>query len=109
MAGDASQYGIGAVILHVYPNEDEFPVAYASKTLSSAERNYPQIEREALSLIYGFCKFHQYLYARPFTIVTDHKPLLAILGPKKNIPTLAAVRMQRWALLLSAYNYTIEY
>ena len=109
LAGDASQYGIGAVISHVYPNGDERPVAYASKTLSSAEQNYPQIEKEALSLIYGLCKFHQYLYARPFTIVTDHKPLLIILGPKKNIPTLAAVHMQRWALLLSAYNYTIEY
>jgi len=62
-----------------------------------------------LSLIYGLRKFHQYLYARSFTIVTDHKLLLAILGPKKHIPTLAALRMQRWALLLSVYNYQIEY
>ena len=117
------------MISQVYPNGDERPIAYASRTLSSAEQNYSQIEKEALSLIYGLRKFHQYLYARSFTIVTDHKPLLAILGPKKHtptilgpkkhtptilgpkkhIPTLAALRMQRWALLLSAYNYQIEY
>ena len=41
--------------------------------------------------------------------MTDHKPLLSILGPKKGIPPLAAARMQRWALLLSAYNYSIEF
>ena len=109
LAGDASQYGIGAVISQVGPNGDEQPVAYASRTLSTPEKNYSQIEKEALSLIFGLHKFHQYLYARNFTIVTDHKPLLAILGPKKNIPALAAARMQRWALLLSAHNYKLEY
>ena len=109
LAGDASQYGVGAVISQVSLNGDERPVAYASRTLSASERNYSQIEKEALSLIYGLRKFHQYLYARNFTIITDHKPLLAILGPKKNIPTLAAARMQRWALLLSAYQYNLEY
>ena len=109
LAGDASQYGVGAVISQVSLNGDERPVAYASRTLSASERNYSQIEKEVLSLIYGLRKFHQYLYARNFTIITDHKPLLAILGPKKNIPTLAAARMQRWALLLSAYQYNLEY
>ena len=77
--------------------------------MSPTERNYPQIEKEALSLIYGIQKFHQYLYGRPFVLVTDHRPLLSILGPKKEIPPLAAARMQRWALLLSAYNYSIEF
>ena len=109
LAGDASQYGIGAVISQVGLNGDEQPVAYASRTLSTPEKNYSQIEKEALSLIFGLRKFHQYLYARNLTIVTDHKPLLAILGPKKNIPALAAARMQRWALLLSAHNYKLEY
>ena len=41
--------------------------------------------------------------------MTDHKPLTHLLGPKKAIPPLAAARLQRWALLLSSYNYTIEY
>ena len=60
-------------------------------------------------MIYGIQKVHQYLYGRPFVLVTDHRPLLSILGPKKGIPPIAAARMQRWALLLSAYNYSIEF
>ena len=54
-------------------------------------------------------KFHQYLSGLKFTIKTDHKPLLGIFGEAKPIPTLSAARIQRWALLLSGYNYTLEY
>ena len=51
-------------------------------------------------------KYHQYLYGQRFTLVTDHKPLLAILGPEKGIPSLAAApRLQRWSILLAAYLY----
>ena len=49
------------------------------------------------------------MYGRRFTLITDHKPLLAIFNTKSAIPTLAAARMQRWALVLSAYDYEIEY
>lgn len=109
MAADASAYGIGAVISHVYPNSEEKPIAFASRTLSPAEVNYAQIEKEALSLVFGIQHFHQYLYGRHFTMVTDHKPLMAILGPKHGIPALAAARLQRWAVQLSAYHYDIEF
>ena len=109
LAGDASAYGIGAVISHVFDDGTERPVAYASRTLTSAERNYSQLEKEALSLIFGVQKFHQYLYGRSFVLITDHKPLTTILGPKRGIPPLAAARLQRWAYTLSAYSYSIEF
>ena len=99
----------GAVISHTAPSGEERPIANASRTLSKSERNYAQIEKEALSIVFGIKKFHQYLYGWKFTLLTDHKPLLSLLGPQSGIPTLAAARMQRWALLLSGYQYDIQY
>ena len=108
LAADASAYEVGAVISHKLPDGSERPVAFALRTLSASEKNYAQVEKEALSLIFGVRKFHQYLYGRKFTVVTDHKPLTYIFWPKQgSIPQLAAARMQRWALLLSAYPYNI--
>lgn len=92
--------GIGAVISHILPDGSEHLIAYASCTLSQAECNYAQLEKEALSLIFGIKKLHVW----PVTLVTDHKPLLCIWGPKQGIPELAAVRLQRWALILVAYT-----
>ena len=59
--------------------------------------------------MFGVKKFHQYLYGRQFSLLTDHKPLTTILGPKTGIPTLAAARLQRWAICLSAYSFVIGY
>ncbi|UYV65945.1 hypothetical protein LAZ67_3005963, partial [Cordylochernes scorpioides] len=108
LATDASQIGIGAVLSHVIGGQER-PIMFASRTLSGAERNYSQIEREALAIIYGVTKFHQFIYGRRFTLITDHKPLVSILGPKSGIPTLSTSRLQRWAIILSAYTYDIKF
>ena len=72
----------------------ERPTAMASRTLTKAESGYAQIEKEALSLIFGVKKFHMYLYGKSFILVTDHRPLVMLFGAKTRIPTLAAARMQ---------------
>ena len=91
------------------PDGTEQPIVFTSRTLSSTERGYAQLEREALALINGVRQFHKYLIGRKLTLVTDHRPLLKILGPKQGIPTLAAARLQRWAIVLSAYDYDLEF
>ena len=105
---DASQSGVGAVLSQVC-NGDEKPVAYTSRTLTTAERNYSQLEKEGLALVYGVKKFHNYLFGRTFTLCTDHKPLQSLLNESKPIPCMASARIQRWALTLASYEYTIKY
>ncbi|KAI2660949.1 hypothetical protein H4Q32_008646 [Labeo rohita] len=94
---------------HTLHSGEEKPIDFAPCTLSKAEQNYAQIEREALEIVFRVRKFHQYLYGRKFTLFTDPRPLTTIFGPQNGIPSMAVARMQRWALLLSVHNYLIEY
>ena len=59
--------------------------------------------------IFAVKKFDQYLYGRHFVINSDHKPLQYIFSHDKPVPPLASARLQRWALLLGAYDYRVEY
>src|SRR5207253_10181710 len=66
-------------------------------------------DREALAIVYGVKRFHHYLYGQEFLLETDHKALTWIFGSRKGIPINAAARIQRWALFLSGYRFSISH
>ena len=70
---DASKKGLGAVIL-----QDSRPVMFASWALTGVEKNYQNLERECLAMIWGMEKFHYFLYGKQFTLETNQKPLVSI-------------------------------
>ena len=102
LATDVSNKGIGAVILQEREGI-ETPLAHSSKLLTETQKRYSQIEIEVLVIIFGGKKFHQFWYGRKFRLITDHKPLVAIFSPDKQLPTLTAQRLQRYAIILMAY------
>lgn len=83
---DASFNGIGCVLLHIFPDKTERPIAFASRVLTQSERNYSVVHKEALAVYWGTKKFYQYLMGRKWILVSDHKPLLALFGNKKEYP-----------------------
>ena len=76
---DASKFGLGATLEQKFNNIWE-PIAFASRTLTRAESNYCQLEKEILSIVFACSKFHEYVYGRKFLIESDHKPLITILA-----------------------------
>ena len=91
---DASPAGIVTILSHVMPDGGKMPVAFAPQSLTKTEHKYTQIDKEALSIVWGVKRFHVYLYGRRFTLVTDHKPLTAIFHPKRGVPAMTAARLQ---------------
>ena len=102
---DASTDGLGAM-LEQQSDGDWHPIAYASRATTSAEKNYAPIESEALSIVFGCERFHDYLYGRSFTILNDHQPLKTIFSkPITNCPP----RIQRFMLRLQRYDFELLY
>ena len=99
---DASDVGIGAVLLQYFEGEGRLLIAYASKKLLLRERNYSVIEKECLAIIWGFEKFRKYLYGVKFLLETDHKPLSYMQTAKVLNP-----RIMRWAIKLQPYRFRI--
>lgn len=98
---DASSHALGAVLL-----QQGRPVAYASKALTPAEANYPQIEKEAAAIRFACQKFHPYIYGKDLLVETDHKPLESIFRkPLDRAPP----RLRRIRLELTQYHPKVVY
>ena len=82
------------------------PIAYASRSLTDNEHRYAQIEKECLGIAWGCQKFHQYLYARPVHVESDHKPLESLF--KKKLSSAPHI-IQRMMLKLQMYDLTVSY
>jgi hypothetical protein len=100
---DASGYGLGAVLSQGILSKDR-PIAYASRTLNSAELNYSTVEKECLAIVWACKHFRPYLLGRKFQILTDHRELTWIFNVKD-----PSSRLLRWKLLLEEYDYEIKY
>ena len=100
---DVSNIAIGAVLSQGEPGEDQ-SVAYMSKSLNSAERNYSTTEKERLAVIKAVEHFRHYLYGVHFNIYGDHEPLTWIESIKDPMS-----RLNRWRARLRGYTYTYRY
>ena len=100
---DASDYGIGGVLLQKF-DDTARPIAFISRKLNPAECNYAVIEKECLAIKWAIEYFHQYLYGGKFLVRSDHAPLTWLSQNKdKNS------RLMRWAPSLQVYDFSIEY
>jgi hypothetical protein len=100
---DASDFAVGAVLLQG-TGTDLHPVAFESKRLNRAERNYSARDREQLAMVHATNKWRHYLLGQPVTIRTDHKPLLFPLGLE-----FMKSRHHRWEEQLAQFNYHLTY
>ena len=100
---DASEGGPGAALL-----QDGRPMAYASRALTAAERNYAQIEKELglLAIVFSTERSHQYTYGRSDVVESDHKPLESILAKPL---VFTPKRQQRMILRQQRYDLDVRY
>ena len=107
---DASGVGLGTALLQTRDgttcpkdstpdNTILWPIAFGSKSLTSGEHIYSNVERETLGILHAVKKFHHYCFAWDVSVITDHKPLVAIF--KKDVATLSQRRIhQYWVKIL---------
>ena len=100
---DASDRAIGGVFSQIQDGHERV-IAYWSRQLNKAEKNYSTIEREALAVVGAIKEFYPYLYGFHFTLLTDHNPLTSLKGIKD-----VGGRLARWMLFLQQFDFNIQY
>lgn len=101
VASDASNTGLGGVLFQVIDGKERV-IAYASRSLSRAERNYSVVERECLAVLFNIEKFRGFVEGVPFTVITDHYSLLWLSTIKNPSGKLA-----RWAIRLRQHTFDL--
>jgi len=104
---DASQIGLGAVLLQMSGDGKEHVVAYTSRSPSPVEKNYGITEQECLAIIWAVKYFRHYIFGSKFTIVTDHSALQWLLNTKSK--AIENKRILRWRLTLQEYDYEVKH
>ena len=105
VSADVSSNGLGAVLTQRQPDTCLFrPVVYLSRSLTDTERRYSQIEKEALATTWACERLSNYLIGLPFTVETDHKPLVALPGTKALDELLPRVLPFRLRLMRCQFN-----
>jgi len=98
---DASRHGLGGILLQEYDSQ-KHPIAYVSRSLTKAEKNYTISELEALAVVWSLGYLRHFIYGRPVKIITDHCALCYLKACKDPNGKLA-----RWAIKLAEYDYQI--
>lgn len=101
---DASDFGIGAVLVQLDAEKNEYPIAFMSRKLNTAQRNYSVTEKECLAAIEAIDKFRCYIELQEFEVITDHSSLVWLMRQ----PNLKG-KLARWALKLQSYKFSISH
>ena len=102
---DASPIGLDAILTQKTETGIKV-IAYASRRLTDPEARYSQTEREALPIVWASERFNLYLFGAEYTVVTDHKPLEALMS---NPQSKSTARLQRLRLRLQPYKMKVTY
>lgn len=106
---DASAVGLGALLTQVQKDGRERVVIYSSKTLTKTERIYPQIQREAVAIVWALEKFSHYLLGREFLLVTDNLALKQIYSSEPRDSKRAVMRFEGWHLRLAPFRFKVQH
>ena len=107
VSADASSFGLGAVLQQKQPTGHLKPVAYISRSMTTTEQRYAQIEKEALAFTWACERLSDYLVGLKFHIQTDHKPLVPLFSSKhlEELP----MRVQRFRLRMMRFHFSISH